>query len=98
MRHDLNFSLCDITSMKTKMVACMENVQINMGSEVQWDLALSHSQSFDFILRKGTQQILPGSVLVPVIFVVTSLTTLPPVVLYKAVMLWYSHKMLIALS
>ena len=76
---DFNFSLCDIMSMKTKMVACNENVQINMGSEVQWDLVLSHSQSFDFVLRKGTQKILPGPVLVPVIFVVTSLTTLPPV-------------------
>jgi hypothetical protein len=84
--------------MKAKMVACMENVQISMGSEVQWYLTLSHSQSFDFVLRKDTQKILPGSVLVPVILVVTSLTTLPLVLLYKAVMLWYSHKMLIASS
>lgn len=98
MRPDFNFSLCDIMSIKTKMAACMENVQINMGSEVQWDLVLSHSQSFDFVLRKSIQKILPGSVLVPMIFVVTSLTTLPPVLPYKAVMLWYSHKMLIAFS
>jgi len=69
-----------------------------MVSEVQWDLVLSHSQSFDFVLRKGTQKILPGSALVSVIFVVTSLTTLAPVLLYKSVMLWYSHKMLIAFS
>ena len=85
-------------SMKTNMVGCMENVQINMGSEVQWDLVLSHSQSFHFVLRKGTQKILLGSALVPVIIVVTSLTTLPPVLPYKAAMLWYSHKMLIAFS
>jgi hypothetical protein len=84
--------------MKTKMVACMENVQINVGFEVQWDLVLSHSQSFDLVLRKGTQKLLPGSVLVPVISVATSLTTLSPVLPYKAVMLWYSHKMLIAFS
>lgn len=71
MRHDFSFFLCDITSMKTKMLASMENVQINMGSEVQWDLVLSHSQSFNFVLKKGTQKILPGSVLLPVIFVVT---------------------------
>jgi len=98
IRHDFNFSLCDIMSMITNMVACMENVQINMGSEVQWDLVLSHSQSFDFVLRKGTQKILTASVLVPLIFVVTNLTTLPPVLPYTAVMLWYSHKMLIAFS
>jgi hypothetical protein len=54
--------------MKTNMVACMENVQINMGSEVQWDLVLSHSQNFDLVLREGTQKILPGSAQVPVIF------------------------------
>jgi hypothetical protein len=87
IRHDFHFSLCDIMSVKTKMVACMESVQINMGSEVQWDLILSHLQSFDFVIRKGTQKILPGSVLIPVIFVLTSLTTLPPVFPYKAVML-----------
>jgi len=98
MRHDFNFSLCDIVSLKTKVVACMENVQINMGSEVHWDLVLSHSHSFDFVSRKGTQKIFHGSVLVPAIFVVTSLTTLPPVLPYKTMMLWYSHKMLIAFS
>jgi hypothetical protein len=65
--------------MKTKMAACMENVQINLGSEVHWELVLSHSRCVDFILMKGTQNILPGSVFVPVIFVVKSLTTLPPV-------------------
>jgi len=68
IRHDFNFSLCNIMSMKTNMVACMENVQINTGSEVQWDLVLSHSQNFDLVLRKGTQKILPGSAQVPVIF------------------------------
>jgi hypothetical protein len=40
IRHVFNFSLCDIMSMKTKMVACIENIKINMGSEVQWDLVL----------------------------------------------------------
>jgi hypothetical protein len=87
MRHDFSFSLCDIIRIKTKMVACMENMQINVGSEVHWDLVLSHSLNFDFVLRKRTQKILPGSLLVPVIFIVTSLTTLPPVLPYTAAML-----------
>jgi hypothetical protein len=61
-----------------------------MGSEVQWDLVLSRSQCGDFVLMKGTQNILSGSVFVPVIFGVTSLTTLPPVVeITKALQLYH---------